>query len=740
MLARAEELSYRAHLRLESAGEASAFLSTLPAGRFDRRLAVSLILISTAVFFACAPFAKTRMPEVWPFLPIYQSALAVCDLITAVLLFAQFGFVRSRGLLLLGGAYVFSALMAVAHLLSFPGLFAPAGVLGGNGQTTAWLYFLWHAAFPLAVIAYALTDAAAWRLPAAAMRRAVLLAVATATALAGGLTLLTTAGSNALPAVMLGNSDAPAKVIVATASWALCLVAVPVLWRRRPLSVLDLWLTVVMCVWIFDVALASVLNAGRFDLGWYAGRIYGLAAGSFVLVVLLVQNAGLYAQLLRAHESERLERMRAERAAAEARLAQGRLEALTSRHVEQLRVLGEIDRAIVAEQKPEAIAAAVVQPLRQLLGVPRVVVNRFDLAKGEVEWIAAAGRQRTHVGPGVRYSIALMGDVERLRCGEPQLVDVDALADGPEKSALLASGVRVYMVVPMIAGGHLIGAVSFGGEERSFPDERVAVAREVATQLAIAINQARLLESVREHASTLEQRVAERTAELEAANKELEAFSYSVSHDLRAPLRAVDGYARILEEDHAPRLDDEGRRLLGVVRDGSRQMGQLIDDLLAFSRLGRQPVAKAAVNMTALARAALDELRSEHASAQIDLEELPAAQGDPGLLKQVWANLVGNALKYSAKNPQPRIVISGRINGGGCEYVVRDNGVGFDMKYADKLFRVFQRLHRAEDFQGTGVGLAIVQRVLARHGGRAWAESAPGAGASFHFSLPREGG
>jgi len=742
MQARVEEMSFgdRAHLQLSSAGEGPAFLSTLPAGRLDRQFAWSLVVISTAVFIACAPFAKTRLPEVWPFLPVYQSALAICDLVTAVLLFAQFGFVRSRGLLLLGGAYVFSALMALAHLLSFPGLFGPSGALGGNGQTTAWLYFLWHAAFPAAVIGYALADSPDRRAPPGGVRREIVASVAGAVSAAAVFVLLTTVGHDVLPAIMQGNRDAPAKVVVATASWALCLVALPVLWRRRPQSVLDLWLTVVMCVWVFDVALASVLNAGRFDLGWYAGRVYGLAAGSFVLVVLLVQNGNLYLQMLRAHEAERVQRARAESAAADAKLAHARLEGAIARHIERLRILGEIDRAIVAEVDPDAIAAAVIQPLRRLLDVPRAIVNRFDLDQGEAEWIAAAGRHRTHEGPGVRYSIALMGDIEGLRRGEPQLIDTDALAAGPEKTALLASGVRLYTVVPMIAGGQLIGAVSFGGESREFPQEQVAAAQEVATQLAIAINQARLLRSLKEHANALEQRVQERTAELEAVNRELESFSYSVSHDLRAPLRAVDGYARMLEEDHAPRLDDEGRRLLGVVRSSSQQMGRLIDDLLAFSRLGRQPVAKATVDMTALARAALDEQRAEHPGAQVDLEELPAAQGDPALLKQVWANLIGNALKYSGTQPRPRVAVSGRVNGSGCEYAVRDNGVGFDMKYADKLFRVFQRLHRSEDFHGTGVGLAIVHRVVGRHGGRAWAEGAPGEGACFHFSLPREGG
>ena len=230
-----------------------------------------------------------------------------------------------------------------------------------------------------------------------------------------------------------------------------------------------------------------------------------------------------------------------------------------------------------------------------------------------------------------------------------------------------------------------------------------------------------------------------RAAQLEAANKELEGFSYSVSHDLRAPLRAVDGYSHMLQEDYSDRLDDEGRRLLSVIRHNARTMGTLIDDLLAFSRLGRQSLRIAEVDMTALAREAFDQLAQHlpHAAPRFVLHALPAVPGDRTLLQQVWVNLLSNAAKYSSTRDAAVVEVTGQGNGTECIYCVQDNGVGFDMKYSHKLFGVFQRLHTASEFSGTGVGLAIVERVVSRHGGRVWVQAQVGEGAAFYFSLPR---
>ncbi len=239
--------------------------------------------------------------------------------------------------------------------------------------------------------------------------------------------------------------------------------------------------------------------------------------------------------------------------------------------------------------------------------------------------------------------------------------------------------------------------------------------------------------------ASLEQKVKERTAQLEAANKELEAFSYSVSHDLRAPLRAISGFARIFSEDLGPTLNDEGKRLLGIIRGNAERMGILIDDLLTFSRLGRQSIKCVNIDMGQLVETVLTNIRNNtNYKAEIHTGKLHQVVADPGLLAIVFTNLIGNAIKYSSKVEKPAIDVSSYIQDNAVVVKIADNGVGFDMEYKDKLFGVFQRLHSSDEFEGTGVGLAIVQRIIHKHGGRVWAEGSVDKGANFYFSLPLE--
>ena len=303
--------------------------------------------------------------------------------------------------------------------------------------------------------------------------------------------------------------------------------------------------------------------------------------------------------------------------------------------------------------------------------------------------------------------------------------------------ALLACIVGVYvarrLAVPLVT---LTETAMHIAEGRRESPARVSGPREV-TQLAKAFNS--MTAQVRQSLEGLEQRVAERTTELETANKELEAFSYSIAHDLRAPLRAIDGFTRILVEDHLPAGDARARHVADVVRKETRRMALLIDGLLAFSRLSRVAIQPAPIDMNALAASVYDELASPRDRRRIDfhVDALPRALGDPVLIRQVLVNLVSNAIKFSSKKERACIEIGGREAEHEAVYFVRDNGLGFDMHYAGKLFGVFERLHSEQEIEGTGVGLAIVQRVITRHGGRVWAEGLVDRGATFYFSLPR---
>jgi signal transduction histidine kinase/FixJ family two-component response regulator len=295
--------------------------------------------------------------------------------------------------------------------------------------------------------------------------------------------------------------------------------------------------------------------------------------------------------------------------------------------------------------------------------------------------------------------------------------------------------VKSLLACPIVALGRACGwmyvADRLGLDGFTVDDERIA--QTLASQLALAWENIVLRED-------LEQRVARRTRELEAANRELESFSYSVSHDLRGPLRAIDGFSSIVLRDHAAALPAEGQRCLGLVRDGAQQMAQLIEDLLTFAKTARQPIAKRTVSLKELVTQCVEEFRGEIAErkAEVAVGNLPDCRADPALLKQVLINLLGNAVKYTRKQPRAKIEVGCRSENGEQAIYVKDNGAGFDMKYAGKLFGVFQRLHHKEDFEGTGVGLAIVQRVVHRHGGRVWAEAEPDKGATFYFTLGKE--
>lgn len=272
----------------------------------------------------------------------------------------------------------------------------------------------------------------------------------------------------------------------------------------------------------------------------------------------------------------------------------------------------------------------------------------------------------------------------------------------------------------------------------NFNDQVIINRKDELGQLAQSFN--KMAKEIELAQKNLESKVIQRTMQLEVANKELEAFSYSVSHDLRAPLRAINGYSIILKEDYRDLLDKEGKRILDQIIANAEMMGQLIDDLITFSKFNKKEGSKKEVDMKMMAETSFNEIvqQQEIKNARLQLMNIPPCYADQSMMKQVWINLIGNAVKYSSKNPQPIIQIDSLNEGSRIIYSIQDNGVGFDMKYAGKLFGVFQRLHRQDEFDGTGIGLALVKRIIEKQGGEIWAEAEVNKGAIFYFALTKK--
>ncbi len=409
-----------------------------------------------------------------------------------------------------------------------------------------------------------------------------------------------------------------------------------------------------------------------------------------------------------------------------------------------------------------SLLRSVMEKVLEIFDFDAARIYLYDENKKELHLLAHQGfPQDAYPEESYPPGVGVIGKV--FETGEPRFFE--DIQNDPEfrrlayKRIALRAGFRGGFFIPIRVKDKTVGVINFVSKNmHQFPSNEVQLIHSIANHVGIAVENSQLYERSKRQAfqlqadvaelrkaeeeicklnEGLEQRVLQRTAELEASNKELEAFSYSVSHDLRAPLRAINGFSRIILEDHASQINPKTQHYLRLVGDNSQQMGNLIDDLLTFSRLNRQPVERQSVATAEVVDRVLKDMDGDREGRRIDITigDLPVCQGDPALLKLVFLNLISNAFKFTRRREVAVIGIGCRGEGSEWVYFVRDNGVAFDMRYADKLFGVFQRLHRAEDYEGTGVGLATVQRIIQRHGGRVWAEAEVDKGATFYFTL-----
>lgn len=426
---------------------------------------------------------------------------------------------------------------------------------------------------------------------------------------------------------------------------------------------------------------------------------------------------------------------------------------------ERLHALINLSQQFASEHTPLGILEIFCGAARAIIGAKYAAVAVFDNT-GPLRYFVASGIDPdvvTHFGDllpdqGVLPMLLKQRGSVRLRD-----VSHDVHAIGlPPNFPPIASVLGASIVSPATTYGWLCLGDKLGADEFSAADEHLAVIlaaqvgrvyenaslyaelqREAADLAREVVERKRAEDEVRRLNAELERRVKERTAQLEAANRELETFSYSVSHDLRAPLRAIDGFSAALLEEHAAQLDDKGKQHLGRVRAAAVHMRQLIDDLLSLSRVSRSELTRQRVDLSALAAAVATELQSADPQRLVALTVAPGVVvgADARLLRIALENLLGNSWKYTRRQPQPVIELGVRQQETETVYFVRDNGAGFDMRFAGKLFGAFQRLHGTQEFEGTGIGLATVQRIVHRHGGRIWADAAVGQGATFFFTL-----
>ena len=490
----------------------------------------------------------------------------------------------------------------------------------------------------------------------------------------------------------------------------------------------------------FDtLAALSLLHERQFDLPFIivSGRI-----GEDVAVKAM--KAGAHDYIMKDNLARLVPAIQRELWEAEQRNERRRAEEDVRRYHERLKILHEIDQAILTAQSPEEIAQAALRRIRKLVPCRGATILLFDFEADEATVLADRTSGRTRMQEGMRIPLNTFGkDVEILRAGESRVTgDVQEMEEKPRiVQVLQGEGVRSYVSAPLMSHEALIGTLMLSSESRdAFTVEHIEIAREIAAPLAIAIQQVRLHDQIRRHAAELEQRVTERTAELEQMNAELESFSYSIAHDLRAPLRAMQGFADALMEDYADLLPDEAQEYSRRIGAAAQRLDTLIQDLLAYSRLSRadmpvRPVSLGAVVAEALAR--LDPELKEHGARVTVGEPMPEVIGHRTTMVQVVGNLVMNAIRFVAGGNAPEVKLHAEPREGHIRLWIEDNGIGINPEYHERIFRVFERLHGTDVYPGNGIGLAIVRKGMERMNGHVGVVSDEGDGSKFWVEWPR---
>jgi PAS domain S-box-containing protein len=763
------------------AGTQPVLLSSAAASRADVRLAVAIVVLLLAALVIAVPFAKQQLAYVWAFIPVYQTALAITDLMTAGLLLTQFHLTRSRALLVLGCGYLFTASMVVPHTLSYPGLFSEAGLLPGSGpKTTVWLYMFWHGGFPIAVMGYVWLkrdEVAAPHGPNRSSGPAILAGVSVVLLAAFALTLLSTAGAGYLPQLMHGNKYTPTMTVVSTLCWMLSFAALLALWWKRRHSVLDLWLMVVMCAWLGDVALSAVLNQGRFDLGFYTGRVYGLLAAAFVLMMMQVEAAKMYGRLARLLSSEREQhrreteqRKRIFDTSLDLILVVDRKGMLLQVSPSAMSILGYEPEEMVGRSAASFVFREDLDNTRRQMrmarrgGVIRNFECRYVSRSGRpvpLAWMGVwseAAQEHFFIGRDMTEQKATNDLVRQVSARQEAvfncaLFGILTLNESGSVETLNAAAERMFGVTADAVVRRDVGRlVDLGG-----PKDITSVA--LLRHMVSGDDGVREVTGLKSDGTTfpMDFFIAEmpmgdrrmfvafvRDITGRKRNEQLKGeFVATVSHELRTPMTSIAGSLGLLVGGAAGSLPDAARRLLAIAHSNSQRLVRLINDILDIEKIesGKMVFALQPVDVRALVEQAIESNRGYAEGFDVPVRLDPGADHavirvDPDRMMQVITNLLSNAVKFSPRGEE--VVVGVENKGRSARISVRDRGPGIPDDYKARIFEKFVQVDATDTRQkgGTGLGLSIVKQIMLRFGGEVGFDAAPGGGTAFYLELP----